>query len=136
MCGLLRVLYVHIWKHIHVHLHIHVCGLLQRLKFHTSLRLKNDCYVFVLSLSLSLSLSLPFLLWPPISPHRYRNFRTFASPRPVQFSCLTLDPSGEVVCAASHDTFEIFVWSMATGRLLEVCLSSLATVHSLPPVLN
>ena len=51
---------------------------------------------------------------------RYRNFRTFASPRPVQFSCLTLDPSGEVVCAGSHDTFEIFVWSMQTGRLLEV----------------
>ena len=51
---------------------------------------------------------------------RYRNFRTFASPRPVQFSCLTLDPSGEVVCAGSHDTFEIYVWSMQTGRLLEV----------------
>ena len=51
---------------------------------------------------------------------RYRNFRTFASPRPVQFSCLTLDPSGEVVCAGSHDTFELYVWSMQTGRLLEV----------------
>jgi len=24
------------------------------------------------------------------------------------------------VCAGSHDTFEIFVWSMQTGRLLEV----------------
>lgn len=62
---------------------------------------------------------------PTPIPHtftrRYRNFRTFTSPRPVQFSCLTLDPSGEVVCAASHDTFEIFVWSMQTGRLLEVC---------------
>ena len=54
---------------------------------------------------------------------RYRNFRTFASPRPVQFSCLTLDPSGEVVCAGSHDTFEIFVWSMQTGRLLDVSVS-------------
>ena len=51
---------------------------------------------------------------------RYRNFRTFASPRPVQFSCLTLDPSGEVVCAGSHDTFEVYVWSMQNGRLLEV----------------
>ena len=55
---------------------------------------------------------------------RYRNFRTFASPRPVQFSCLTLDPSGEVVCAGSHDTFEVYVWSMQTGRLLEVRLAS------------
>ena len=51
---------------------------------------------------------------------RYRNFRTFASPRPAQFSCLTLDPSGEVVCAGSHDTFEVYVWSVQTGRLLEV----------------
>ena len=63
----------------------------------------------------------PSLLCSSLLPSfRYRNFRTFASPRPVQFSCLTLDPSSEVVCAASHDTFEIFVWSMQTGRLLEV----------------
>ena len=51
---------------------------------------------------------------------RYRNFRTFASPRPVQFSSVALDPSGEVVCAGSHDTCEVFVWSVQTGRLLEV----------------
>ena len=51
---------------------------------------------------------------------RYRNFRTFASPRPVQFACLALDPSSEVVSAGSLDTFEIFVWSMQTGKLLEV----------------
>jgi hypothetical protein len=53
---------------------------------------------------------------------RYRNFRTFASPRPAQFSCLAVDDSGEVVCAGSLDTFEIFLWSMQTGRLLEVLL--------------
>ena len=58
--------------------------------------------------------------WCDICCYRYRNFRTFASPKPVQFSCLALDPSGEVVCAGSHDTFEIYVWSMQTGRLLEV----------------
>lgn len=51
---------------------------------------------------------------------RYRNFRTFTSPRPVQFSCLTVDPSGEIVCAGGLDVFEIFVWSMQTGRLLDV----------------
>ncbi|KJE90934.1 WD repeat protein [Capsaspora owczarzaki ATCC 30864] len=50
---------------------------------------------------------------------RYRNFRTFTSPRPAQFSCLALDRSDEIVCAASRDTFEIFVWSVQTGRLLE-----------------
>lgn len=39
----------------------------------------------------------------------------------MQFSSVGLDPSGDVVCAGSHDTFEVFVWSMQTGRLLEVC---------------
>ena len=53
---------------------------------------------------------------------RYRNFRTFASPRPTQFSCLAVDNSGEIVCAGSIDTFEIFLWSMQTGRLLEVLI--------------
>ena len=51
---------------------------------------------------------------------RYRNFRTFASPRPAQFSCLALESSGEIVAAGSVNSFEIFVWSMQTGRLLEV----------------
>jgi len=27
---------------------------------------------------------------------RYRNFRIFTTPRPVQFTCLAVDPSGEV----------------------------------------
>ncbi|XP_078369162.1 periodic tryptophan protein 2 homolog isoform X4 [Oculina patagonica] len=52
--------------------------------------------------------------------NRYRNFRTFASPQAVQFSCLSVDNSGEVVCAGSLDTFEIFLWCMKTGRLTEV----------------
>ncbi|OQV20534.1 Periodic tryptophan protein 2-like protein [Hypsibius exemplaris] len=51
---------------------------------------------------------------------RYRNFRTFTSPRPAQFSCLAIDPSGDVVCAGSQDSFELFVWSVQTGRLLEI----------------
>lgn len=53
---------------------------------------------------------------------RYRNFRTFTTPQAVQFSCLSVDSSGEVVCAGSLDTFEIFVWCMKTGRLIEVYL--------------
>nr|XP_051685245.1 periodic tryptophan protein 2 homolog [Oryctolagus cuniculus] len=52
--------------------------------------------------------------------HRYRNFRTFTSPRPTQFSCVAVDSSGEIVCAGAQDSFEIFVWSMQTGRLLDV----------------
>ncbi|NXC66658.1 PWP2 protein, partial [Anhinga anhinga] len=52
--------------------------------------------------------------------HRYRNFRTFTSPRPSQFSCLAVDSSGEIVSAGSQDSFEIFIWSMQSGRLLDV----------------
>lgn len=52
--------------------------------------------------------------------NRYRNFRTFTTPQAVQLSCLSVDSSGEVVCAGSLDTFEIFVWCMKTGRLIEV----------------
>nr|XP_031316555.1 periodic tryptophan protein 2 homolog isoform X1 [Camelus dromedarius] len=52
--------------------------------------------------------------------HRYRNFRTFTSPRPTQFSCVAVDSSGEIVSAGAQDSFEIFIWSMQTGRLLDV----------------
>ncbi|KAJ8379169.1 hypothetical protein AAFF_G00230810 [Aldrovandia affinis] len=52
--------------------------------------------------------------------HRYRNFRTFTSPRPAQFSCLAVDGSAELVCAGARDSFEVFLWSLQTGRLLEV----------------
>ncbi|KAM9317501.1 periodic tryptophan protein 2 homolog [Gastrophryne carolinensis] len=51
---------------------------------------------------------------------RYRNFRTFTSPRPVQFSCLAADGSGDLVCAGARDSYEVYVWSMQTGRLLDV----------------
>ncbi|XP_040211280.1 periodic tryptophan protein 2 homolog [Rana temporaria] len=51
---------------------------------------------------------------------RYRNFRTFTSPRPTQFSCLAVDSSGDIVCAGGQDSFEVYVWSIQTGRLLDV----------------
>ncbi|XP_056410570.1 periodic tryptophan protein 2 homolog [Hyla sarda] len=51
---------------------------------------------------------------------RYRNFRTFTSPRPAQFSCLAVDSSGDIVCAGAQDSYEVYVWSMQTGRLLDV----------------
>lgn len=50
---------------------------------------------------------------------RYRNFRTFTAPQRTRFSCLAIDPSGEVVCACSHDTDKIYVWSVQTGQLLD-----------------
>ena len=51
---------------------------------------------------------------------RYRNFRTFTSPKPAQFSCLSIDVSGDLVAAGAQDTFDVYLWSLQTGRLLEV----------------
>ena len=50
---------------------------------------------------------------------RYRNFRTFTAPTRLAFAALAVDPSGEVVCAASHDSFDVHVWSVQTGQLLD-----------------
>jgi periodic tryptophan protein 2 len=62
---------------------------------------------------------------------RYRNFRTFTSPTPVQFSSLAVDPSGDVVCAGSQDSFEIYLWSVQTGKLLDILTGHTAPVSSL-----
>ena len=62
---------------------------------------------------------------------RYRNFRTFTSPSPVQFSCLAVDPSGEVIAAGSTDSFEVFLWSVQTGKLLDILAGHEGPVSSL-----
>jgi periodic tryptophan protein 2 len=65
---------------------------------------------------------------------RYRNFRTFTSPTSAQFHSLAVDPSGEIVCAAgsgASETFDIFVWSTQTGKLLEVLSGHEGPVASL-----
>lgn len=62
---------------------------------------------------------------------RYRNFRTFTSPTPVQFSALAVDPSGDVVCAGSLDSFEIYMWSVQTGKLLDILPGHTAPVSCL-----
>ncbi|XP_060652444.1 periodic tryptophan protein 2 homolog [Drosophila nasuta] len=51
---------------------------------------------------------------------RYRNFRTFTSPTPAQFACVAVDYSGELVVAGGQDVFDIYLWSIKTGKLLEV----------------
>ncbi|KAI5123252.1 hypothetical protein M0805_001341 [Coniferiporia weirii] len=62
---------------------------------------------------------------------RYRNFRTFTSPSPIQFSALAVDPSGEVVAAGSTDSFQIFMWSVQTGKLLDILSGHEGPVSSL-----
>ncbi|KDQ58678.1 hypothetical protein JAAARDRAFT_34512 [Jaapia argillacea MUCL 33604] len=62
---------------------------------------------------------------------RYRNFRVFTSPTPVQFSCLAVDQSGEVLAAGSTDSFEIYLWSVQTGKLLDVLAGHTGPISSL-----
>ena len=65
---------------------------------------------------------------------RYRNFRTLAPPPgspPVQFSCLAADEAGEIVCAGALDPFNIYVWSLQTGRVLDVLTGHEAPITSL-----
>eukprot|EP01087_Luapelamoeba_hula_P001378 TRINITY_DN1110_c3_g1_i1.p1 TRINITY_DN1110_c3_g1~~TRINITY_DN1110_c3_g1_i1.p1 ORF type:complete len:1128 (-),score=267.37 TRINITY_DN1110_c3_g1_i1:47-3430(-) len=50
---------------------------------------------------------------------RYRNFRVFKAPVPVQFTSVAIDWSGEVVCAGSIDPPSIYVWSVQTMKLLD-----------------
>jgi periodic tryptophan protein 2 len=52
--------------------------------------------------------------------HRYRTFKTFTSPTPVQFLSLAVDPSGEIVVAGSTDPFHIYAWNMQTAKLVDV----------------
>ena len=62
---------------------------------------------------------------------RYRNFRTFTAPSRLSFSCLAVDPTGEVVCAGSIDSFEIHIWSVQTGQLLDQLAGHEGPVSSL-----
>ncbi|XP_012232202.1 periodic tryptophan protein 2 homolog [Linepithema humile] len=62
---------------------------------------------------------------------RYRNFRTLTSPRPVQFSCLALDASDEFLAAGGQDFFDIYLWSMKLGSLLEILSGHEGPVASL-----
>ncbi|CAL5327694.1 unnamed protein product [Camellia sinensis] len=62
---------------------------------------------------------------------RYRNFRTFTTPSSKQFVSLASDPSGEVICAGTFDSYEIYVWSLKTARLLDVLSGHEGPVHGL-----
>ncbi|XP_075514279.1 periodic tryptophan protein 2 [Primulina tabacum] len=62
---------------------------------------------------------------------RYRNFKIFVTPTPKQFVSLTSDQSGDIICAGTLDSFEIFVWSMKDARLLDVLSGHEGPVHGL-----
>ncbi|KAL8720827.1 MAG: hypothetical protein Q9225_002381 [Loekoesia sp. 1 TL-2023] len=62
---------------------------------------------------------------------RYRNFRTFSAPTRLSFSSLAVDPTGDVICAGSHDSFYIHIWSVQTGQLLDQLAGHQGPVSSL-----
>ncbi|KAJ0397462.1 hypothetical protein ATCC90586_000251 [Pythium insidiosum] len=63
--------------------------------------------------------------------NRYKNFRVLTTPEPVQFISLALDPSGQLVCAGTMDPFNIYVWSLQTGRVTDVLSGHTGPVTSL-----
>lgn len=63
--------------------------------------------------------------------NRYKNFRVMTTPEPVQFISLALDLSGQIVCAGTLDPFNIYVWSLQTGRLTDVLSGHTGPVTSL-----
>ena len=62
---------------------------------------------------------------------RYRNFKTLTSPRPAQFTALACDVSVDIVASCAVDMFDIFVWSMKTGTILEILSGHTSAITSL-----
>ena len=51
---------------------------------------------------------------------KYKNFRIMTTPKQTQLICCSVDYSGEIVAAGSLDTYNIFIWSIKTGDLIDV----------------
>ncbi len=51
---------------------------------------------------------------------RYKNFRTMMATEPTQFASIAVDPSGEIVCAGGLYTSTIYVWSVQTGKIVDI----------------
>ncbi|KAG8346487.1 WD domain [Trypanosoma vivax] len=50
---------------------------------------------------------------------RYRHFRVFTAPDHTQFSCIAVDPSGEVLAVGSGHTDRIYLFAVQTGKLID-----------------
>lgn len=63
---------------------------------------------------------------------RYRNFRVLVGPPPHrQFGAVAVDAAGELVAAGCVDTFEIVVWSLRTGNVVELLAGHKGPVSSI-----
>ena len=61
---------------------------------------------------------------------RYRNFKTFTSPKPVQFTWVACDNT-DIICAGAYEPYEIYLWSLKTGDLLDVLTGHTAPISAL-----
>jgi len=52
------------------------------------------------------------------------------SPKPVQFSCVSADYSGNFICAGAIDPYNIYMWSLQTGDLVDILSGHTAPVSS------
>lgn len=62
---------------------------------------------------------------------RYKNFRTYQAPLPTGFTCMEIDPSGEIISAAGMDEFEIYLWNVQTAQILDTLKSHTAPISEL-----
>lgn len=62
---------------------------------------------------------------------KYRCFRVLQASKPTQFNSLAVDSSGDIVVAGSIDPFNICVWSLRTGTLIDVLSGHTGPISSL-----
>lgn len=62
---------------------------------------------------------------------KYRNFRVLEANKPTQFNCLAVDASGDIIVAGSIDPFNIYVWSLRTGQLMDILNGHTGPISSL-----
>jgi len=62
---------------------------------------------------------------------RHRNFRILVGDATGQYNCLAVDSTGEIVCAGTCDTRKIFLWSIKSGRLLDIFVGHEAPISDL-----
>lgn len=62
---------------------------------------------------------------------RYRNFRTLVCPEQTQLNGIAVDSAGDLVVASSKELYNIFIWSLENGKLLDVLSGHTSTIASI-----
>lgn len=64
--------------------------------------------------------------------NKYRNFRILQANKPTQFNSLAVDSSsGDIIVAGAVDPFNIYVWSLKTGQLIDILNGHTGPISSL-----